>query len=313
VSRFTPEQLEVIHSWGKGQAVIAGAGCGKTTTLVAKCVALLERKPEARFAAVSFTEKSAADLRDKLSRSLPRTEKGSPLSGHWVTTIHGLCGSVIREFPREAGMDGEETVLAEADARVMWERALEKLWFDELPEDVRLALEQLLDRESKDSLADLLARLKSLFTFRVFERFSDGDDDTLALAIVGAYVIDGYERAKRRRGVIDFDDLERGARRALSHERVREAFHRRFDLVMVDEFQDTNPVQAEILWRLARPDLSNLCVVGDPKQSIYRFRDADVSVFEECCAQLSVRQKLTLNFRCRPGILDFTNAVCARP
>src|SRR5690606_31940188 len=81
---------------------------------------------------------------------------------------------------------------------------------------------------------------------------------------------------------------------------------------MVDEFQDTNPVQAEIIWRLARPDLSNLCVVGDPKQSIYRFRDADVSVFEDLCARLPVRQKLTLNFRCRPGILGFTNSVCSR-
>src|SRR5690606_37801556 len=109
-------------------------------------------------------------LREKLSRGLPRTGRGSPLAGHWVTTIHGLCGSVIREFPREAGMDGEESVLAESEARVMWERALEKLWFDELPEEARLALERLLDRESRTGLAAHLGRLKSLHSFGVLER-----------------------------------------------------------------------------------------------------------------------------------------------
>ena len=91
-------------------------------------------------------------------------------------------------------------------------------------------------------------------------------------------MLERYDRLKRRRGALDFNDLEArrgsGARRT---QHVREVFQKRFDLVLVDEFQDTNPLQARIIWRFVRPDRSNLCVVGDPKQSIYRFRDADVS------------------------------------
>src|SRR4051812_25332667 len=107
---LTSEQQAVVTSWGKGQAVLAGAGSGKTTTLVIKCEELVKRNPEARFAAVSFTEKSASELREKLSeRGLIDEDQGR----HLVTTIHGLCSAVLREFPRFADLDGEETVLTE--------------------------------------------------------------------------------------------------------------------------------------------------------------------------------------------------------
>src|SRR3954452_1815177 len=108
---------------------MAGAGSGKTTTLVAKCGKLMEMNPKARFAAVSFTERSASDLRAKLSQGL--LSSGDPSSRgihpHWVMTIHGLCGAVIREYPRQAGFDGEESVLAEAEASLLWDRAIEAL------------------------------------------------------------------------------------------------------------------------------------------------------------------------------------------
>ncbi|MFZ9596487.1 MAG: UvrD-helicase domain-containing protein, partial [Bdellovibrionia bacterium] len=68
--RFSPEQTQVLESWGQGMAVLAGAGSGKTTTLVEKCVRLIRRNPQAQFAAVSFTERSANDLKIKLSAQL---------------------------------------------------------------------------------------------------------------------------------------------------------------------------------------------------------------------------------------------------
>ena len=141
----SPEQQAVIDTWDQGMAVIAGAGSGKTTTLVTKCGELLKRKPDARFAAVSFTEKSASDLRAKLARNLALKSEGGTLGGNWVMTIHGLCGAVIRENPREAGFDGEETMLSESEAQLLWERALESLWMDELPEETLEALELLFE------------------------------------------------------------------------------------------------------------------------------------------------------------------------
>jgi ATP-dependent exoDNAse (exonuclease V) beta subunit len=303
---FSPEQLSVIETWGKGMAVLAGAGSGKTTTLVAKCEALLKRNPEARLAAVSFTERSAGDLRLKLAKKIP-LDAGN----HWVMTIHALCAAVLREFPREAGFDGEESMASEPEARALWEQAVQSLWGDGLPEEVASAMDHLLSRESRASVIALLARAKSLDSFGALPGLvSSKDRGEAALGFAAGYALARYERAKRRRGALDFDDLERGADRALSHAHVRETFHRRFDLVLVDEFQDTNPVQARIMWRFVRPDASNLIVVGDPKQSIYRFRDADVTVFEEFCSRLPERRSLTWNFRSRPGVIDYVNTVC---
>ena len=119
-----------------------------------------------------------------------------------------------------------------------------------------------------------------------------------------------YELLKGRRGAVDFDDLELGASVLLEeHENVRGAWAERFELMMVDEFQDTNPRQLAILEALER---GNLFTVGDELQSIYGFRHADVTLFRtrrdelaECGGSLS----LTRNFRGRKPLLDVVNAV----
>ncbi len=313
----TDQQARVIESWGRGLAVNAGAGTGKSTTLVAKCQELLKTEGR-RFAAVSFTEKSASELKTRLLKEGIRLG-----SSHWVSTIHGLCGSIVREFPREAGFDGEERLLSEVESRQVWARALEPLWFDGLGGEGgveglnRSVLERLLDRERRDEVENLLARIRGLSGLGIIEKMREQahsekpDLDVESLRILSEWALDRYDRMKRRLGAIDFDDLEKGARRALEHEFVAATYHKRFDLVMVDEFQDTNPIQAAILERFVRPDLSNLVVVGDPKQSIYRFRDADVSIFNELCARLGTKISLTKNFRSDPRIIDFVNAVCA--
>ncbi|MBN20385.1 MAG: hypothetical protein CL678_03780 [Bdellovibrionaceae bacterium] len=306
---LSPQQKEVVDSWGQGLAVQAGAGSGKTTTLVIKCETLLKRKPDARFAAVSFTERSASDLKEKLS---DRIHLGGPdFAGHWVKTIHGLCASVIRDFPTEAGFDGEETVMAEAESLELWERCVQRLWWDNPPEEVERAVDFLLKRETRSSFLDLLKRSKDLASFGLIEYLNRNSDEQ-ALQKVLSYLFEHYNRLKFRRGTIDFQDLEQGADRALSYSHVQKHYQQRFDLVMIDEFQDTNPLQARLLWNFVKNDQSNLCVVGDPKQSIYRFRDADVSVFDDLCSRLPVKKSLSWNFRSRPEIIHYVNGICEK-
>jgi ATP-dependent exoDNAse (exonuclease V) beta subunit len=302
---LTPQQQLVVETWNQGIAVMAGAGSGKTYTLVKKVKKLLETKPDARFAAVSFTEKSAKDLREKLT-SLSLEVLGRALQGQWVTTIHGLCSSIIREYPREAGLDGDEMMLSESESTALWDRATRSLWFDELPSEVSDALDRMLKKESQASLLELILRIRNLYSLGILDELKSYPD----LRTVSAYVLERYDRTKRRQGALDFNDLEWGASQALTHTHVRSDYQKRFDLVMVDEFQDTNPIQALILTAFSKPGLTNLCVVGDPKQSIYRFRDADVSVFEDFCAKMPVHVELTLNFRSVPGVLEFCNQVC---
>lgn len=302
--RPTADQARVIDSWGEGMAVIAGAGSGKTSTLVKKCVEAVKRNPKAKICAVSFTEKSTADLRAKLSDQFS-------LQGHWVMTIHGLCSAILREYPREGGFDGEESILAEDEAQTLWERAMEVLWYNDLAPEIEHAVDLLSQRETKEQLLELLIRVRELRLFGVVESLLKQEGEAHALGVLSSFVLERYARLKRRRSGVDFSDLEQAAIQALSYPHVAQSFQERFDLVLVDEFQDTNPLQADMIWKLIKPDASNLVVVGDPKQSIYRFRDADVSVFEERVKRLKTQVVLRENFRSRAAILDFCNQVCA--
>ena len=139
-------------------------------------------------------------------------------------------------------------------------------------------------------------------TFEVAER--EHRDHTMLRALLELYG-DRYERLKRERSALDFEDLELITRDLLSaHEGLREAYSSRFEHVLVDEFQDTNELQNELLELLAR---DNLFRVGDENQSIYRFRHADVGVFRrhwESADAEGRAESITVNFRSRGEVLD---------
>lgn len=116
---------------------------------------------------------------------------------------------------------------------------------------------------------------------------------------------------KRGRGVLDFTDLEIEALRLLeSQPAVAEEYRSRFAMLMLDEFQDTNVLQARIIELLAR---DNLCTVGDENQSIYRFRHADVGVFRERSRMVADRRRLDVNYRTAPALLDSVNTLFGHP
>ena len=157
----------------------------------------------------------------------------------------------------------------------------------------------------------------------------DADADLAALLqqeLRGA--IDRYEQMKSRLGALDFLDLLLRARNLVrDNPQVRRGFQRRFRRIFIDEFQDTDPLQAEILlllaaddpdetdWRRARPEPGRLFIVGDPKQSIYRFRRADVSIYRDVCRQLEAvggrLVQLKTSFRAVPEIQRCVNAAFA--
>ena len=168
------------------------------------------------------------------------------------------------------------------------------------------ALRARLDQFRLDADADLAARLQS--------------------ELSGA--IAAYEALKARGGALDFLDLLLKARDLVrGNAAVRRGFQRRFTHIFVDEFQDTDPLQAEILlllaaadpdatdWRTVTPIRGRLFIVGDPKQSIYRFRRADVAIYREVCARLiaagATHVTLTTSFRSVPGVQALVNAAFA--
>ena len=198
--KWTDEQVEVLAAFGQGLAVTAGAGAGKTTTLVEKCVRLLQMKPDARICAVSFTERSASDLREKLSRAL-RDTPGFDLSRHWITTIHGLCGTILREFPAESGFQGDERVLSELETGRLWQRALQSLWTEEGDEP---NLQRILEREGKSGTEELLERFRELEATAIVDRARESPQaDLRAIAEVADRVLSRYDRLKRRSSGLD--------------------------------------------------------------------------------------------------------------
>ncbi len=179
--------------------------------------------------------------------------------------------------------------------------------------------------KTKDACRDVKAELKSLSTLReAYELASNADVAATLRELLRGFATT-YESVKREGALLDFQDLLLRARDLLAGSLpVRRYFQRRFDRILIDEFQDTDPLQTEIAfylagdpdapggnWRELRLEPGKLFVVGDPKQSIYRFRRADLRIYDEVkrliVAQAGVVLPLTTNFRTVPSVLAFVN------
>jgi ATP-dependent helicase/nuclease subunit A len=265
----------------------------------------------------------------------------------FVGTFHGFCARLLRTHPLAAGLDPDFAILDEGPAGRLRELAFQAALREWLAsggdaavdllaaygvDRVRAMIEQVyLELRSR---GQLLPRLPAPVVGRAVQgqaaEAPDGECDAAAVqldadaaqldadAATACVLLDdllarfalAYQELKRSRASVDFDDLELLAQQLL-HEReaVRAAWSSRFELLMVDEFQDTNPRQLAILRAL---DRDNLFTVGDELQSIYGFRHADVSLFRARRSELSQRGaslSLTSNFRSRERLLDVVNAV----
>ncbi|HVM96011.1 MAG TPA: UvrD-helicase domain-containing protein, partial [Candidatus Acidoferrales bacterium] len=257
--------------------------------------ALIERLHE--FATLS--ERCNAPLRDGLYRC---TERARRLSKAIRTE------EAVRDRDYE-GLESELIALGRDNDFGRWKGYGQQYGPGVTREEVRNACDSLVER------------------LRAFQRDADADLAALLHAELGA-TIECYEEAKARRGQLDFVDLLLMARNLVRDDAaVRAELQGRFTHLFVDEFQDTDPLQAEILlllsdadpsvsdWRAVTPFPGRLFVVGDPKQSIYRFRRADVCVYEEVKAQLerhgATCVQLTTSFRSLPSIQRAANAAFA--
>jgi DNA helicase-2/ATP-dependent DNA helicase PcrA len=316
--RPTPEQLAAARTGPAGAYLIAaGPGTGKTFTMVERFRWLVEgrRVPAESILAVTFTEAAAAELRERLAREL-----GLPLENAWIGTFHGVCARLLREQAYLVGVAREIRVLDELGQRLLIERLQARL---------RSGAEPGLDHEfealNPDEVTDLVKhgpnfalKLKGRgispeeFNRRAREIHSEdprsqGGEHAFAAeleAIDALHTIyQAYEGWLREAGRVDFDDLILGVIQALRQvpefqARCRQAFRQ----VLVDEFQDTNRIQLELIRLLAAPGFANVTVVGDAKQSIYGWRDAEIENIRSRFP--GERLPLTVNRRSVQEILD---------
>ncbi|HEV3047624.1 MAG TPA: UvrD-helicase domain-containing protein [Solirubrobacteraceae bacterium] len=325
---LTDEQAEAVRRRSEPLLLSAAAGSGKTSVLVERFVAGIREDglAPAQILAITFTERAAGELRARVRARLLELgdrEAARDTEAAFIGTFHGFCARLLRGHALAAGLDPEFTILDEGVAARLREHAfaaaLREFLADEREEAVELLAGYGVDRV-RGMLEQVFAELRS--QGRRAPRLPPAgpaalEDPGAARAcqlldeLLGGFG-DAYERIKRARAAVDFDDLELIARELLDgSERLRAAWSARFELLMVDEFQDTNPRQLAILEAL---DRGNLFTVGDELQSIYGFRHADVSLFRrrrEQLAGVGASLRLTRNFRGHETLLAVVNSVFA--
>ena len=283
--------------------IVAGAGTGKTTTLASRVAWLLAQgvRPE-RLLLLTFSRRSAREMTSRAERIAGEQDvPGVDASRIWSGTFHAIGNRLLRLHGRALGLDPSFTVLDQADAADVMNLLRDDLGFS--------GRERRFPR--KETLAGIYSR-----TVNAGERLGDVlkrhypwclDEGDGIREIFAAYT----ER-KRAQHTLDYDDLLLFWKALVTSDATRGPLSEMFDHVLVDEYQDTNALQADILEGL-RPDDTprNLTVVGDDAQAIYGFRAATVRNILEFPSRFpgATIVRLEQNFRSTPTILDASNAV----
>ncbi len=292
------EQLRVVGS-GEGHVlVLAGAGSGKTRTIVYRVAFLIEKgvRPE-NILLVTFTNKAAKEMLFRVERLLGAFPKGL-----WGGTFHHVANLLLRRYAHAIGYEPNFTILDEEDSKDLVTVIVKELAID--PKKQRFpsasVIQNLLSlaRNTQLRLADLVEERRPDF-LKVLDKLEAIEKQ--------------YAERKRRNNLMDFDDLLVHLARLLEQNAtVREKLATQFRYILVDEYQDTNKLQASIVRQLASVH-HNLLVVGDDAQSIYSFRGADISNILEFpkIFEGTTTFKLEHNYRSTQPILDLANASIA--
>lgn len=295
---LNPQQLAAVTAPPGPALVIAGAGAGKTRTLIYRVAFLLEQGiPPERILLLTFTNKAAREMMQRVGDLL-----GGDLSELWGGTFHSIGHRTLRRHAEALGYAKDFTILDREDAEDLVAACL-----GEADVDVTAV---------RFPKADLLADVFSMAvnTGRSLEQTVREDFAQLE-DLLGPIrqIQELYRRRKMDTGVMDFDDLLVLWLRLLQEqESVRELYQRRFQFVLVDEYQDTNRVQGDIVDLLAEKH-HNIMAVGDDSQSIYSWRGADfqnILRFPERHPK-TVIYKIETNYRSTPEILTLANAAIA--
>ena len=284
------QRKAVLHTEGP-LLVVAGAGSGKTRVLthrVAHLIAAVGVQPN-EILAITFTNKAAGEMRSRLEGLLPEVARRI-----WILTFHAACGRILRREAPRLGYKTNFTIYDQADQVRLVKQCLEELERDPkrfpakgIHEHISSAKNQLI------SPVEYRKRVESFY------------DQTVA------EVYDLYQRRLFAANAVDFDDLLMLTVDALERfPEAKERWQKAFRYVLVDEYQDTNHAQYRLLQLLAEKH-RNVCVVGDPDQSVYGFRGADIRNILEFERDFGDTTTIPLeqNYRSTNTILRAANAV----
>ncbi len=291
--RLNAAQREAVEYAGGPLLVLAGAGSGKTRVLTARLAHLVTGRgiSAARVLAVTFTNKAAAEMKRRVADLLGRDP-----TGLWIGTFHALCARLLRREATRLGFTPQYTIYDEDDRLALIKRLMEAR-----------------ELSSKTFPPRLIQSVISNAKNRLLSPEELGADAEDRVTRVAADIYHDMGAALARANAMDFDDLLLHPLTLFrEHPDRLEFYQRRFEAVLVDEFQDTNRAQYLLVRHLARHH-RDVCVVGDDDQSIYSWRGADIRNMLDFQADFpeAVVVRLEENYRSTQVILDAANGVIA--
>ncbi|HEY3659969.1 MAG TPA: UvrD-helicase domain-containing protein [Candidatus Udaeobacter sp.] len=278
--------------------VIAGAGSGKTRTLTYRVAYLLENGIDPRnILLLTFTNKAAREMLNRVANLLPLDA-----SGLWGGTFHSVGNRILRRHGTALGYSTGFTIMDREDQKDLINTVVASAGID--PKEIRFPKGDVLAEifsfavNTEMPLEGLLAE-KFPYFLPLLEKIQE--------------VRERYEKKKKATNSVDFDDLlQKTLLMVQQNERIAEIYRRQFQFILVDEYQDTNKIQADLVDLLAR-DHRNLMVVGDDAQSIYSWRGANFQNILEFPKRYPDAQvfKIEMNYRSVPEVLKVANAAIA--
>src|SRR5213596_2447035 len=291
LAALNPAQRDAVLTTEGPLLVVAGAGSGKTRVLTHRVAHLINAcgvKPQ-EILAITFTNKAAGEMRERLEDML-----GGVARAIWILTFHSACGRILRREAPRLGYRSNFTIYDQADQVRLTKQVLE-----ELERDPKRFVPRGIHTQISNAKNQLVGPDEYM------ERVSSFYDQTVA---------DVYQLYQRRlfgSNAVDFDDLLMLTVQVLERfPEARERWQKAFRYILVDEYQDTNHAQYRLLQLLAKPDM-NVCAVGDPDQSIYAFRGADINNILDFERDFPGTRTIALeqNYRSTNSILGAANAV----
>src|SRR4051794_35663128 len=250
---LTDAQREAVTHRDGPLLVLAGAGSGKTRVITRRVAWLLREGVRPwNVLVITFTNKAAGEMRQRVEALVPNSRV-------WVSTFHSLGARLLRQYAERVNVGPNFTIYDQDDRAKVVKQALEAAGIDNV-------------RFTPERIAGAISKAKNqLLTPPQYEQRAN---DFLSQTVARVYY--EYEKRLRAQNALDFDDLLLIPALALKHdEELRSELDNRFRFVLIDEYQDTNQAQYEMARRLSI-EQSNLCVVGDPDQSIYKWRGSDI-------------------------------------
>jgi DNA helicase-2/ATP-dependent DNA helicase PcrA len=289
LSGLNPPQLQAVTLPQQSALILAGAGSGKTRVLTTRIAYLISTGAVSPHGilAVTFTNKAAKEMVTRLSAMLPINTRGM-----WIGTFHGLCNRLLRAHFREANLPQTFQILDSGDQLSAIKRVMKAQNVDDEKFPPR-EMQNFISGSKEQGLRAHEVEAYDPYTRRKVEVFAE------------------YDAQCQKEGVVDFSELLLRCYELLSRNAaLREHYQERFKHILVDEFQDTNPLQYQWLKLLAGGH-NSLFAVGDDDQSIYAFRGANVGNMKDFQRDFKVEAviKLEQNYRSHGNILDAANAL----